>query len=86
VETLFDRKLSEAWALKAWAQLLQLTNAVWYLTKQGNYRVAEEVVERALAVREKVQDQDDQSTLLSLGVLTLVLRAQGKYKIAEVLY
>lgn len=83
VETLFDRKPRETGALKAWTQLL--TNAAWYLSKQGNYRVAEEVVEKAIAVGDETQDREDQSTLLSLGVLALVLRAQGKYEKSEAL-
>jgi hypothetical protein len=47
VGTLFDRKPSEAWALKAWVQML--TNMAWYFSKQEIYRVAGEVVGMPLA-------------------------------------
>ena len=70
-----------AWGLKASAQ--RLTNTAWYISKQGDYRVAEEVVGMDVAVEGTRPIRS--KTLLKLGVVMLVPRAQSKYKIAEVL-
>jgi hypothetical protein len=55
------------------------------LWKRGSYSVAQQIAAKAVAAREKALGLDDQQTLISVEVLALVLRDQGKYKNAETL-
>ncbi|OAK96859.1 hypothetical protein IQ06DRAFT_47717 [Phaeosphaeriaceae sp. SRC1lsM3a] len=81
VEPLFKSELGGEEALKAWAQVL--TNAAWYLWRQGNYSTAQAVAAKAVRAREHVLGMNNAQTLTSVTVLALVLRYQGKYEDAE---
>jgi tetratricopeptide (TPR) repeat protein len=82
-ESLFATQPASKEALEAWAQVL--TNAAWYLWKRGSYCVAQQIATNAVAAREETLGLEDHQTLISVGILALVLEAQGKYKEAETL-
>ncbi|KAF2818105.1 hypothetical protein CC86DRAFT_238310, partial [Ophiobolus disseminans] len=81
VEPLFESEPDARETLKAWAQVL--TNAAWYLCVQGNYSAAQLIAAKALAARDKTVEPNSQQTLVSVEVLAMVLRYQGKYEDAE---
>jgi hypothetical protein len=81
VEPLFESEPAAEEALKAWAQVL--TNAAWYLWKQGRYSTAQQIAAKALAARESLLGLDASQTLRSVMVLAGVLQDQGKYEEAE---
>ena len=83
VEPLFSTQPAGERALKAWAQVL--TNAAWYLWERAGYTVAQQIVAKAIAAREKALGREDQLTLESIEMLALVLLWQGKYSEAETL-
>ncbi|XPS81768.1 hypothetical protein M3J09_013696 [Ascochyta lentis] len=63
-----------------------LTNAAWYLWRQGRYGNAQQIAEKALAARENVLGLNNGQTLNSVMALAGVLQSQGKYKEAEKLH
>lgn len=81
VESLFNTKPAGEEAQKAWAQVL--TNAAWYLWRQGKYGTAQQIAEKALAARENALGLKDGQTLIIATILALVLQAQGEYEETE---
>ncbi|KAI1840261.1 hypothetical protein JX266_013542 [Neoarthrinium moseri] len=77
-----------------WAQLL--TNAGWYGWQIGRYNAAEAMLQKAVEIRQEVPSgeyteayqalvTERLDTLMSVGILALVLGNQGKYEEAEVM-
>ena len=54
-----------------------------FFGSQGRYKVAEEMIRRALEGREKVLGVEHPDTLISVNDLALVLGCQGKYEAAK---
>ena len=65
---------------------LLLNLAAWYLEERAQYKEAEPLCMRALAIREKVLGPDHPDTARSLNNLAKVYEYQGHYKQAEPLY
>ncbi|KAF2994399.1 hypothetical protein E8E13_002869 [Curvularia kusanoi] len=84
VEPLFSSEPTTGKALEAWAQLL--TKAAWYLWQQGQFKLAEELAEKALAADERQLGPENERTLISSNMLAVVLESRGEYEKAEVLH
>jgi tetratricopeptide (TPR) repeat protein len=68
-------------SLCEWSRIL--TNAAWYALAKGMYGIAEKAVKRAISARERTLGKEHLDTLLSVGILAVVLQGQGKYEAAE---
>ncbi|KAK4451328.1 kinesin light chain [Podospora aff. communis PSN243] len=64
-----------------WATLLH--NGGWYAWSQGRYEVAQQMVGKAMKVREKKLGREDVATLASASIFALVQKDQGKWEEAE---
>jgi tetratricopeptide (TPR) repeat protein len=81
VAPLFDLEPNSEHLSKAWAQIL--TNTGKYLSMQGNYRMAQAVLDKAVKARGRVLGLNNDQTLRSVGILASALQHQGKYEEAE---
>ncbi|KAK0617248.1 hypothetical protein B0T14DRAFT_262902 [Immersiella caudata] len=66
---------------ETWAKLLH--NGGWYAWSQGRYEVAQQMVGKAMKVREKRLGKEDLATLASTSVFALVQRDRGRWSDAE---
>ncbi|KAF2463882.1 uncharacterized protein BDR25DRAFT_329448 [Lindgomyces ingoldianus] len=81
VAPMFESEPAQEELLQDWAHVL--SNAGWYLWMKGQYREAERILVKAVKTREKIAGQSSLSTLVSVGILALLLQSQGKYEAAE---
>ena len=81
VESIFSYEPANKGSLKEWARVL--TNVAWYMWMKGSYKAAEDIVVKAVSIRERILGREDSNTLVSVSVLALVLKYQGKYEEAE---
>ncbi|KAF2726975.1 hypothetical protein EJ04DRAFT_479753, partial [Polyplosphaeria fusca] len=81
VEPMFGEKPAQEEMLEDWARVL--SNAGWYLWKQGQYVAAESIIMEAIQIREKRAGKMGLQTLDSMSILAPVLQDQGKYEAAE---
>jgi tetratricopeptide (TPR) repeat protein len=81
VEPLLSYEPADEGPLREWARLL--TNVAWYMCMMGSYRAAEDMVLKAIRVRERTLGLEDFRTLISLSNLASMLQYQGKYEEAE---
>ena len=81
IESLYDSKPATNKSIDEWAEIL--TNAAWYMWMKGSYKIAQNIVTKALTARENVLGQDNPRTIDSVIILALVLQYQGKYDEAE---
>ena len=66
--------------------VITLHNLAELYRRQGKYEQAEELYQRALAIREKVLGSDHPDTATTLHNLAYLYQDQGKYEQAEALY
>jgi tetratricopeptide (TPR) repeat protein len=81
IESLYNREPTGEESVSEWAHVL--TNAAWYMWTRGIYAAAQDAAAKVITVRERVVGQDDKLMLISVSLLALVLRDQGKYDEAE---
>jgi tetratricopeptide (TPR) repeat protein len=65
---------------------LLLNNAGWYAWRQGLFIQAEDMVAKALKLRQEASGSNDSSTLLSASILNSIFADMGKYEAAEAMH
>ncbi len=68
-------------SLQNWSRVL--TKAAWYAWARGRYEVGERMARKATNVGERVFGREHLETLMSISILALMLKYQGKYEAAE---
>ena len=81
VVVLQPRGVSSLHHRRLWAKVLY--NGSWYAWQRGQYAQAETMVRSSLTIRQETLGPEDVEILNSTGMLSLVLRYQGKYTEAE---
>ncbi|KAK4205945.1 P-loop containing nucleoside triphosphate hydrolase protein, partial [Rhypophila decipiens] len=66
---------------EVWARLLY--NGGWYAWSQGQYEIAERMVDKARRTREKRLGREDEASLQSVLLYASVMKARGRWKEAE---
>ncbi|KAM7215496.1 P-loop containing nucleoside triphosphate hydrolase protein [Rhypophila decipiens] len=66
---------------EVWARLLY--NGGWYALLQGQYEIAERMVDKARRTREKRLGREDEASLQSVLLYASVMKARGRWKEAE---
>jgi tetratricopeptide (TPR) repeat protein len=81
IETLLETEPEDEKGARNLAQLL--TNSGWYEWQIGRYETAQKRLNKAVIIRERSLGAEHPDTLKSVGILGLLLQAQGKYDEAE---
>ena len=63
---------------RSWAQILR--NAAWYMSGQGLYIQAEEMIQGSISARTRILGTKHTDTLDSVSILAAILQHQGKYE------
>jgi tetratricopeptide (TPR) repeat protein len=74
------------WSIESAKTAYLLHQTAWYLDARGQYKDAEPLIQRELAIRERVSGPDHPDTAKSLNNVARICVSQGQYKDAESLY